>query len=86
MNKKYLNYKKSFEKINKIKIFDEKTGKRRSLKAQEDYRIFFNSSIIRRPKLLNESVKYFGSSTIIASIEAIKISDRFMCLSDSGRE
>ena len=55
------------------------------LKSGAD-RIFFNSSIIRRPKLLNESVKYFGSSTIIASIEAIKISDRFMCLSDSGRE
>ena len=46
----------------------------------------FNSSIIRRPKLLNESVKYFGSSTIIASIEAIKVSNRFMCLADSGRE
>lgn len=55
------------------------------LKSGAD-RIFFNSSIIRRPKLLNESVKYFGSSTIIASIEAIKVSNRFMCLTDSGRE
>ena len=55
------------------------------LKSGAD-RIFFNSSIIKKPKLLDESVKYFGSSTIIASIEAIKISDKFMCLSDSGRE
>ena len=55
------------------------------LKSGAD-RIFFNSSIIKKPKLLDESVKYFGSSTIIASIEAIKVSDKFMCLSDSGRE
>ena len=39
------------------------------LKSGAD-RIFFNSSIIKKPKLLDESVKYFGSSTIIASIEA----------------
>ena len=55
------------------------------LKSGAD-RIFFNSGIIKKPKLLDESVRYFGSSTIIASIEAIKISDKFMCLADSGRE
>ena len=55
------------------------------LKSGAD-RIFFNTSIIKNPSLLNQSVKYFGSSTIIASIEAIKIRDKYMCLVNSGRE
>ena len=55
------------------------------LKSGAD-RIFFNSGIIKNPLLLNQSVKYFGSSTIIASIEAIKINNKYMCLVNSGRE
>ena len=43
MENKYLNYKKSLKKVSNIKIFDEKTGKKRNLKSKEDYRVFFNS-------------------------------------------
>ena len=43
MENKYLNYKKSLKKVSNIKVFDEKTGKKRNLKSKEDYRVFFNS-------------------------------------------
>jgi len=55
------------------------------LKSGAD-RVFLNSGIIKNPKLLDESVKYFGSSTILASIEASKINGQFKCLTNSGRE
>ena len=40
MENKYLNYKKSLKKVSNIKVFDEKTGKKRNLKSKEDYRVF----------------------------------------------
>ena len=43
MENKYLNYKKSLKKVSNIKVFDEKTGKKRNLNSKEDYRVFFNS-------------------------------------------
>ncbi len=55
------------------------------LKSGAD-RIFLNSSIIKKPKFLNSAVKYFGSSTIIASIEVVKINNKYFCVSNSGRE
>ncbi len=55
------------------------------LKSGAD-RVFLNSSIIKDPNLLSNSVKYFGSSTIIASIEAVKSKNKYLCLTNSGRE
>ena len=48
--------------------------------------VFLNSSIIQNPRLLSDAVKYFGSSTIIVSIEAIKSKRKYFCLTNSGRE
>ncbi len=55
------------------------------LKSGAD-RVFLNSSIIKNPRLLSDAVKYFGSSTIIVSIEAIKFKKKYFCLTNSGRE
>ncbi len=55
------------------------------LKSGAD-RVFLNSSIIKNPKLLSDAVKYFGSSTIIVSIEAIRFKKKYFCLTNSGRE
>ena len=55
------------------------------LKSGAD-RVFLNSSIIKNPRLLSDAVKYFGSSTIIVSIEAIKSKKKYFCLTNSGRE
>lgn len=55
------------------------------LKSGAD-RVFINSAMLKKPKFLDESIKYFGSSTIIASIEANKISNKYMCLTNSGRD
>lgn len=49
-------------------------------------RVFLNSSIVQNPQLLSDAVKYFGSSTIIVSIEAIKSKRKYFCLTNSGRE
>ena len=49
-------------------------------------RVFLNSAIIKKPKLLSDAVKYFGSSTIIASLEVIKSKNKYFCLTNSGRE
>ena len=55
------------------------------LKSGAD-RIFLNTYAIKNPKLINESVKYFGSSTIMVSIEYNKIYDDYYCFTNSGRE
>ena len=55
------------------------------LKSGAD-RVYLNSSIIKNPKFINKSVNYFGSSTIIGSIEVIKVNKKYICVSNSGRE
>ncbi len=55
------------------------------LKSGAD-RVFLNSSIIENPKFLSSAVKYFGSSTIVASLEVIFFKNKYTCLSHSGRE
>jgi len=49
-------------------------------------RVFANTAFIKNPKLINETVKYFGSSTIIASIETINKNGDYYCSIDFGRE
>jgi len=49
-------------------------------------RVFANTAFIKNPKLINEAVKYFGSSTIVASIETISKDGEYYCSMDFGRE
>jgi len=49
-------------------------------------RVFANTAFIKNPKLINETVKYFGSSTIVASIETISKDGEYYCSMDFGRE
>jgi cyclase len=49
-------------------------------------RIFVNSAFIKNPEFVKESINYFGSSTIIASIEVLHNDDKFTCFADFGRE
>ena len=49
-------------------------------------RIFANTAFIKNPNLINETVKYFGSSTIVASTETIRRDNNYYCNIDFGRE
>lgn len=49
-------------------------------------RIFVNSSFIRNKNFIREAVNYFGSSTILASLEVLKKGDNYFCYIDFGRE
>lgn len=56
------------------------------LRAGAD-KVSLNTSAIRRPELIQEASKKFGSSTILISIEAIKKSDgSYEAYTDNGRE
>ena len=56
------------------------------LRAGAD-KVALNTAAIRRPELIREAAKRFGSSTIVISIEAIKKSDgRYEAYTDNGRE
>jgi cyclase len=55
------------------------------LKSGAD-RIFFNTAAIQNPKLIDLSTNYFGSSTILISIEAISVNNKYLCSIDFGRE
>lgn len=50
-------------------------------------KVSLNTAAIRNPKLITEAAHKFGSSTIVASIEAIKQPDgKYLCFVDNGRE
>jgi len=49
-------------------------------------RIFVNTAFIKNREFVKESVNYFGSSTIIASIEVLRNDKKFICFADFGRE
>ena len=55
------------------------------LKSGAD-RIFINTAVIDKPDLINQIVKYFGSSTLVVSIEFVNINGKLMCRKDFGRE
>lgn len=56
------------------------------LKAGAD-KVSLNTAAIRRPELIHEAAKTFGSSTILISIEAIRHPDgRYEAYTDNGRE
>lgn len=55
------------------------------LKSGAD-RIFFNTAAIKDPSLIKKASKYFGSSTVLVSIECIKLEKDYFCLIDFGRQ
>ncbi len=56
------------------------------LRAGAD-KVSLNTAAIRRPELIREAAKAFGSSTIVVSIEAIKQKDgTYKCYTDCGRQ
>jgi cyclase len=57
----------------------------RLLKSGAD-RIFFNTAAIKKPSLIKRASKYFGSSTILVSIECIQQENEHFCLIDFGRQ
>lgn len=57
----------------------------RLLKSGAD-RVFFNTAAIKKPSLIKKASKYFGSSTILVSIECIQQEKEHFCLIDFGRQ
>jgi cyclase len=56
------------------------------LRAGAD-KVSLNTAAIRRPELVRDASRRFGSSTIVVSIEAIRQPDgRYLCYTDCGRE
>lgn len=56
------------------------------LRAGAD-KVCLNTAAIKNPKIIEQAVKKFGSSTIVISIEAIKQENReHFCFTDNGRE
>ena len=49
-------------------------------------RVFVNSAFIRNTNFINDSVRYFGSSTIVCAIEVLKKGQDYYCYIDFGRE
>jgi cyclase len=57
----------------------------RLLKSGAD-RIFLNTAAVKKPSLIKKASKYFGSSTILVSIESIEREKEHFCLIDFGRQ
>ncbi|MCS7015065.1 MAG: imidazole glycerol phosphate synthase cyclase subunit [Gemmatales bacterium] len=56
------------------------------LRAGAD-KVSLNTAALRRPELIREAAKAFGSSTIVISIEAIRQKDgTYRCYTDCGRQ
>lgn len=56
------------------------------LRAGAD-KVSLNTAAIQRPELIREAARRFGSSTIVVSIEAIRVSDgHYEAYTDNGRE
>ncbi len=49
-------------------------------------RIFINTAAINNKKFVDEIIKFFGSSTLVVSIEIIKKDNSYFCRKDFGRE
>lgn len=49
-------------------------------------KVTLNTAAIRRPELITEAARRFGSSTIVVSVEAIRKGDRYEAFTDNGRE
>ncbi|MDA7813050.1 imidazole glycerol phosphate synthase cyclase subunit [Flavobacteriaceae bacterium] len=50
-------------------------------------KVALNTAAIKNPKLIQQAINKFGSSTIVISIEAIKQENgKYFCFTDNGRE
>lgn len=49
-------------------------------------RIFLNTAALKKPEIINELSEIYGGSTIIISIEVNKVSNKYKCFYDYGRE
>ncbi len=49
-------------------------------------RVFVNSAFIRNRNFISESTNYFGSSTIVCSVEVLRRNKDYFCYIDFGRE
>ncbi len=49
-------------------------------------KVVLNSSLVTRPGLLKKAAELFGSQSIVASIDAIKINKKYQCAIRSGSE
>lgn len=59
---------------------------RNVLRAGAD-KVAINTAAVKNPKFIEEASRIFGSSTIMVSIEAIKVSDnKYEVFTDNGRE
>ncbi len=59
---------------------------RQVLRAGAD-KVCINTAAIKNPEIIKKASRIFGSSTIVAGVEAIKQSDgRYLAYSDNGRE
>ncbi|RMH15165.1 MAG: imidazole glycerol phosphate synthase subunit HisF [Acidobacteria bacterium] len=58
---------------------------RRVLEAGAD-KVAINTAALRRPQLIADVARVFGSSTLVASIEAIRSGDGYQAYADYGRE
>lgn len=59
---------------------------REILRAGAD-KVSLNTAVIKRPEIIREASRKFGSSTIVVTIEAIKQPDgRYLAYTDNGRE
>jgi cyclase len=62
-----------------------KDNVRKALMSGAD-RIFLNTAALKKPEIINELSEIYGSSTIIVSIEVNKVSNKYKCFYDYGRE
>tara|TARA_B100000579_G_C22848206_1_gene865709 strand:- start:1919 stop:2767 length:849 start_codon:yes stop_codon:yes gene_type:complete len=49
-------------------------------------RVFINTGALNNPKFIDEVVDSFGSSTLVVSIEFVKLGNNYICRKDFGRE
>ena len=55
------------------------------LRAGAD-KVSINSAAVQDPSFINKASKVFGSSTIVISLEVIKVDEEYLIYTDSGRE
>ena len=49
-------------------------------------KVIINTGLIRKPKLISKSAELFGSQSIVASIDAVKVNGAYKCAISDGTE
>lgn len=58
----------------------------RQILAMGYEKVIINTSLINKPELIKEVVELFGSQSIVASIDAIKVDDGYKCAINDGKK